>query len=138
MPEESKLVYKIAIKLALIIFICSVPSVCADEGNESNISATTDETALNETVTESPTETIPVDITIQLTDEIIPEPTIHTPVTTLTDAIPVRTIDIAPVFEIPKKSTGPRSINHVQIHLGNENITNDVARDISLKSELKT
>jgi PKD repeat protein len=92
MSTESRLVYRIAIVLALIIFICSAAPVFADENGAGIVQEITNGTVLNETVAESPTETIPVETTIQPTDEITPEPTILAPVTTLTDVTP----DLAP------------------------------------------
>ncbi len=134
MPKEPRLVYQIAIVLALIIFICSVPSAGADESIESIVSATTNETVLNETVTESLTETIPAETTIEPTDEITPESTILTPVTTLIVATPVETIDIEPAISAEDGLNDQISVNHLKIGTGAQDLTNFLANNGALKS----
>jgi len=140
MSAESRLVYQVAIVLVLIIFICCVPPVCADEGNESIVSAITNETALNNTVLESPTDTlplilpkpIPTNITPEITDGIIP---IETVTVIPADTILVNTTEQTPYKIIPKQTA---DIAHDQLENAesidnNQNLSEQAGPDFAIK-----
>ena len=130
MTKESRLLYRIAMVIGLIIFMNYIIPVFADNGDIGISMKITNNTGSNETVTENPTEIILSETTVQSTNEKIQEQFYVTPSINVTNSTLVQTIDIEPLINAENN-------NSVSTNLS-ENFDDQIKTATRAQSDLQT